>query len=119
MFHCFSNICILILGRNSQVIFLCLPQAISCADIVVVVDKGRVKWVGHPADLSTSLEFSPSKEFNIRSQVHAQERSGSTSTEAEETTIPESDHIHASEAPEQVSEEELRKEGRVEPTVYK
>lgn len=84
------------------------------------MDKGRVKWVGHPADLSTSsLEFSPSKEFNIWSQVHAQERSGSTSTEAKETTIPESDCIHASEAPEPVSEEELRKEGRVEPTVYK
>ncbi|KAG5537417.1 hypothetical protein RHGRI_024745 [Rhododendron griersonianum] len=107
---------------NQQTRILCTHniQAISCADIVVVMDKGRVKWVGHPADLSTSsLEFSPSKEFNIWSQVHAQERSGSTSTEAKEITIPESDCIHASEAPEQVSEEELRKEGRVEPTVYK
>ncbi|XP_058226625.1 ABC transporter C family member 13 [Rhododendron vialii] len=107
---------------NQQTRILCTHniQAISCADIVVVMDKGRVKWVGHPADLSTSsLEFSPSKVFNIQSQVHAQERSGSTSTEAKEITIPESDHIYASEAPEQVSEEELRKEGRVEPTVYK
>lgn len=108
------------LGRNSQAIFLCIPQAISCSDFVVVMDKGHVKWLGHPAELSTSsLEFSPSKEFNIRSYVHAQERIGSTSMEADKSTILESDCIHASEASGQVTEEELRKEGRVEPTVYK
>lgn len=84
------------------------------------MDKGHVKWVGHPADLSTSsVEFSSLKEFDIWSQVHAHERSGNTSTEAKEAAIPESDCINVSEAAELAIEGELRKEGRVEPTVYK
>ena len=84
------------------------------------MDKGHLKWVGHSTDLSTSsIAFSSLEEFNLFSQVQIQEISGSTSTEIKEDVNPESDCIHVSEGVEYAVEGELRKEGRVEPTVYK
>ncbi|PSS06244.1 ABC transporter C family member 13 like [Actinidia chinensis var. chinensis] len=84
------------------------------------MDKGHLKWVGHSTDLSTSsIAFSSLEEFNLFSQVQIQEISGSISTEVKEDVNPESDCIHVSEGVEYVIEGELRKEGRVEPTVYK
>ncbi|GFZ04617.1 multidrug resistance-associated protein 11 [Actinidia rufa] len=109
-----------LMNQHTRILCTHNVQAISSADIVVVMDKGHLKWVGHSTDLSTSsIAFSSLEEFNLFSQVQIQEISGSISTEVKEDVNPESDCIHVSEGVEYVIEGELRKEGRVEPTVYK
>ncbi|KAI7986989.1 ABC transporter C family member 13 [Camellia lanceoleosa] len=109
-----------LMSQQTRILCTHNVQAISSADIIVVMDKGQVNWVGSSADLSiSSLAFSSLKEFNISSQVQTIERSGNTSTETKENVISESDCIHVSEGEEQVIEGEQRKEGRVELNVYK
>ncbi|XP_052182316.1 ABC transporter C family member 13 isoform X3 [Diospyros lotus] len=94
-------------------------QAISSADLVVVMDKGHVKWVGHSSEFSpSSLGFSSVKEINISPLILTQEQSRNTFREAKENSNPESDCILVSEGAEQVIVE-LRKEGRVELAVYR
>ncbi|XP_059642397.1 ABC transporter C family member 13 isoform X2 [Cornus florida] len=108
---------------NQQTRILCTHnvQAISSADMIVVMDKGHVNWVGSSADLSTSscFAFSSLKEFNVSTQVQTQEISSNTSSEAIHNVVQESDRAHVSEVAQEIIEDELRKEGRVEPTVYK
>ncbi|CAL5361622.1 unnamed protein product [Camellia sinensis] len=109
-----------LMSQQTRILCTHNVQAISSADIIVVMDKGHVNWVGSSADLSiSSLAFSSLKEFNISSQVQTIETSGNTSTETKENVISESDCIHVSEGEEQVIEGEQRKEGRVELNVYK
>lgn len=85
------------------------------------MDKGCVKWVGSPADSSVSsfVKFSSSEEFNISSQVRRQEISTNNYTEDQQKLLLEGDGIHVSEEAQVIIEVELRKEGRVEPTIYK
>ncbi|GMQ09243.1 hypothetical protein CsSME_00052686 [Camellia sinensis var. sinensis] len=109
-----------LMSQQTRILCTHNVQAISSADIIVVMDKGHVNWVGSSADLSiSSLAFSSLKEFNISSQFQTIERSGNTSTETKENVISESDCIHVSEGEEQVIEGEQRKEGRVELNVCK
>ncbi|KAA8540550.1 hypothetical protein F0562_024531 [Nyssa sinensis] len=108
---------------NQRTRILCTHnvQAISSADMVVVMDKGNVKWVGSSADLSTSssLAFSSMREFHIYSQDQSQERNANKFTEDKQNVLQESDYINVPEAEQEIIDGELRKEGRVEPTVYK
>ncbi|CAL5444219.1 unnamed protein product [Camellia sinensis] len=109
-----------LMSQQTRILCTHNVQAISSADIIVVMDKGHVNWAGSSADLSiSSLAFSSLKEFNISSQFQTIERSGNTSTETKENVISESDCIHVSEGEEQVIEGEQRKEGRVELNVCK
>ncbi|KAL6996728.1 hypothetical protein U1Q18_006857 [Sarracenia purpurea var. burkii] len=102
------------------IVFAEHSHAISSADITVVMDKGHVKWVGRSTDLLTSSIASSSlKEVNVSSQAPTLDRCENTYIEAKDNVTPESDCIHVSEGAEQVTEDELRKEGRVEPSVYK
>ncbi|XAR50466.1 Xenobiotic-transporting ATPase [Bertholletia excelsa] len=107
---------------NQQTRILCTHniQAISSADIIVIMDKGHVKWMGQPVDLPTSsLEFYSLKEFEISSQVQMRGKGGNTSAETDVSVSLESDCTNVSEGTQQVIGDELRKEGRVDPTVYK
>ncbi|KAK2986502.1 hypothetical protein RJ640_021377, partial [Escallonia rubra] len=111
---------------NQQTRVLCTHniQAISSADMVVVMDKGRVTWAGSPAESSVSLAFSSPyvafsspEEFNVSSQVEKQEQN--IDIISQEDVILDGDCTHVSEEAQDIIEVEQRKEGRVEFTVYK
>lgn len=95
-------------------------QAISSADMIVVLDKGHIKWMGSSADFPTSLytAFSPLNEMDSTS--HNPQKSCSTNSSiSEEQSLPDRIVMHALEGAEDVIEVELRKEGKVELGVYK
>jgi len=95
-------------------------QAISSADMIVVLDKGHIKWMGSSADFPTSLytAFSPLNEMD--STPHNPQQSCSTNSSiSEEQSLPDRIAMHALEGEEDVIEVELRKEGKVELGVYK
>nr|GMC81016.1 ABC transporter C family member 13 isoform X2 [Ipomoea batatas] len=81
------------------------------------MDKGHIKWVGNPADLScpSSVAFSSVDEL---SASHTEERRSSMSTEPS-LEVSDSDSISISDEAQDIIEIELRKEGRVELMVYK
>ncbi|KAG9131178.1 hypothetical protein Leryth_006037 [Lithospermum erythrorhizon] len=106
---------------NQQTRILCTHniQAISASDIVIVMDKGHVKWVGCPIGLSVSTysTFLSVDDDNFSSGTRDQRIRSKMSNEAQEKVV-EGDSITVSDEIENI-EEELRKEGRVESTVYK
>ncbi|XP_027169805.1 ABC transporter C family member 13 isoform X1 [Coffea eugenioides] len=105
---------------NQQTRILCTHniQAIYAADMVVEMDKGRVKWVGTPSDLKVSsyLAFPSIENCSISSEVQVEERS-SISVEAEGGV--EVDNSYNLEGGQGTTDAETRKEGRVELLVYK
>ncbi|KAJ7004812.1 ABC transporter C family member 13 isoform X1 [Populus alba x Populus x berolinensis] len=96
-------------------------QAISSADMVVVMDKGQVTWAGSSADLAVSsyTAFSPQNEFDALSDVQGKELSMADSIQVSHSHLPERDSNHVSEEVQEIVEAESRKEGRVELAVYK
>ncbi|CAN8325085.1 unnamed protein product [Cochlearia groenlandica] len=103
-----------LLNKKTRLLCTHKIQAISCADMVVVMDKGKVKWSGTVTDMPESISprFSLSNEFDMSSQNHLTKRKESLSIKNEDNV----DEV--SEAAEIVKVEE-RKEGRVEVTVYR
>ncbi|KAK1557413.1 hypothetical protein Q3G72_024236 [Acer saccharum] len=102
-------------------------QAISSADMIVVMDKGRVKWVGSSSDSAVSFYsgFSSQNQFDASLTMERQEYSTNTFTEAKQS-LPQEKDVSVSDGVEEMSDgvEEItrtehRKEGRVELTVYK
>ncbi|KAK3021801.1 hypothetical protein RJ639_047156, partial [Escallonia herrerae] len=106
---------------NQQTRVLCTHniQAISSADMVVVMDKGRVTWAGSPTESSVFpyVAFSSPEEFNVSSQVEKQEQN--IDIISQEDVLLDGDCTHVSEEAQDIIEVEQRKEGRVEFTVYK
>lgn len=96
-------------------------QAISSADMVVVMDKGQVTWVGSSVDLAVSsyTAFSPQNEFDALSDVQGKELSMADSIQVSHSHLPERESNHVSEEVQEIVEAESRKEGRVELAVYK
>ncbi|GER44073.1 ABC transporter C family member [Striga asiatica] len=91
-------------------------QAIQSADLVVVMDKGRVKWVGSPSDSSISsyISFLSLDEVNTSTGIQNNKK---LPIELEQNQ--EEDCISTSSDAQGVVEAETRKEGSVEATVYK
>lgn len=88
--------------------------------MIVVLDKGHVKWKGSSADFPTSsyTAFSPLNEMDSTS--HNQQQSCSTNSSiTKEQSLPDRILTQALEEAEDVIEVELRKEGKVELGVYK
>lgn len=106
---------------NNQTRVLCTHnvQAVYAADMVVEMDKGRVKWVGKPSDLTfLSYLASPSiDQVDTSSEVRAEERSSVDNVTAPE--VQEDDTLNVSGQVQGTTEAEARKEGRVEFAVYK
>ncbi|ESQ55603.1 hypothetical protein EUTSA_v10024220mg [Eutrema salsugineum] len=102
-----------LLNKKTRIMCTHNIQAISCADMVVVMDKGKVKWSGTVTDMPRSISpsFSLSNEFDMSSSKHLTKRKESLS-------IKKDDVDEVSEAADIVKVEE-RKEGRVEVTVYR
>ncbi|KAJ7951988.1 ABC transporter C family member 13 [Quillaja saponaria] len=96
-------------------------QAMSSADMIVVMDKGHVKWVGSSADFSTSsyLAFSPLNEFDQLFHDQGQNRTISSSSEIKQHSVIEGDNVPVLVGGKEIIEVEMRKEGNVELRVYK
>lgn len=89
------------------------------ADMVVVLDKGHVKWTGNPADSSFTsyLSFLTLDEFDSVSEAQRSEQVRNFSGELNKAI--EVECISTSGEVQDFIELEARKEGRVESTVYK
>ncbi|XP_061373093.1 ABC transporter C family member 13 isoform X2 [Gastrolobium bilobum] len=96
-------------------------QAISSADVIVVMDKGHVKWMGSSADfpISSYTAFTPLNEIDSALHNHKQSCSINPSSKSKELSLPDRVIMHTPEGAEDVIEVELRKEGKVELGVYK
>ncbi|XP_050232753.1 ABC transporter C family member 13 isoform X2 [Mercurialis annua] len=96
-------------------------QAISSADMVVIMEKGHVKWIGSSTDLAMSSysAFSPQNEFDTLSYVQEKELIANTSSESRKSPSLDEESIKVSEGAQEIFEPEQRKEGRVELSVYK
>ncbi|KAH9715829.1 multidrug resistance-associated protein 11 [Citrus sinensis] len=96
-------------------------QAISAADMVVVMDKGQVKWIGSSADLAVSLYsgFWSTNEFDTSLHMQKQEMRTNASSANKQILLQEKDVVSVSDDAQEIIEVEQRKEGRVELTVYK
>nr|AIU41639.1 ABC transporter family protein [Hevea brasiliensis] len=110
-----------LMNQKTRVLCTHNVQAISSADMIVVMDKGHVKWVGSSADLSVSSfsAFSPQNDFDILPNLQGQELSKNTSIEGRKSFSLEEEFIHISEEAQEIVEVEQRKEGKVELAVYK
>ncbi|XP_052108530.1 ABC transporter C family member 13 isoform X2 [Arachis duranensis] len=108
---------------QGKTILLCTHnvQAISLADVVVVMDKGHVKWLGSSAafPISSYTRFSPSNDLDLTSKNHRESCSSDSSSKPKEQSLPEKEIVHSPEIAEEIVEVELRKEGKVEIGVYK
>lgn len=87
--------------------------------MVVVMDNGRVKWVGSPADSSVASYVSvlSLNEFNTFTEVQKNKKPSNFDGEREKPH--ELDPISSTNDGQDIVEVETRKEGRVESTVYK
>ncbi|CAA0827331.1 multidrug resistance-associated protein 11 [Striga hermonthica] len=103
---------------NGKTRILCTHniQAIQSADLVVVMDKGRVKWVGSPSDpsISSYISFLSLDEVNTSTGIQNNKNLPIESEQNQEL-----DCISTSIDAQAVIEVETRKEGSVEATVYK
>lgn len=88
------------------------------------MEKGRIKWMGTPSDLTVSSylalpsidKLSCSSEVEV--EVEVEEKESIFTSEAKEE-VQEQDCLHILEVVQETVESEARKEGRVEPVVYK
>ncbi|XP_058067672.1 ABC transporter C family member 13 isoform X3 [Magnolia sinica] len=110
-----------LMDQKTQILCTHNVQAISSADMIVVMDRGHVKWTGSFADFSESPYATiPSMEDSkISSQSLRPKNSINSSSELRPNLIPEEDCITLSEEAQEAIEIELRKEGTVELGVYK
>ncbi|MED6155279.1 ABC transporter C member 13, variant 2 [Stylosanthes scabra] len=96
-------------------------QAISSADVVVVMDKGHVKWLGSSAafPISSYTGSSPANEIDLTLTNDREPCSSDSSSKPKEKSLPEKEIVHSLEIAEEIVEVELRKEGKVEIGVYR
>lgn len=93
-------------------------QAIYAANIVVEMEKGRIKWVGTPLTFSSYLALPSIDKLSCSSEVQVEDKESILSSEAREE-VQEQDCSDILEVVQETAEAEARKEGRVEPVVYK
>ncbi|PWA36498.1 ABC transporter C family member 13 [Artemisia annua] len=107
---------------NQKTRILCTHniQAIYAADMIVIMDKGQVKWVGSPTDCSSSTyaAFVRQEELKTSSETKAQVESVDTCTGVQESVVVESEGIDIMDTDDNIIRVEERKEGRVETSVY-
>ncbi|XP_022998363.1 ABC transporter C family member 13 isoform X3 [Cucurbita maxima] len=96
-------------------------QAIYSADMVIVMDKGKLKWVGNPSNLSGSsyVAFSKLNELDTTVRIQGQNSQIIESTDTHKHLVDEKDDKNASNGVTETIDDEMRKEGRVQFSVYK
>ncbi|GAV71444.1 ABC_tran domain-containing protein/ABC_membrane domain-containing protein [Cephalotus follicularis] len=110
-----------LMDQKTRVLCTHNVQAISSADMIIVMDKGYVKWLGSSADLAVSLYLpcSSLNDFDTSSCVQSQVFSTEASTESQQSFLLEENTTYVTREAQQIIEVELRKEGKVEFSVYK
>ncbi|KAA3489391.1 ABC transporter C family member 13 isoform X5 [Gossypium australe] len=95
-------------------------QAISSADMIVVMERGHVKWVGNSSDLAVSAYsgFASVNEFDA-SYIHSKLYSTNTSNMDKQSPLLENNTLDVPLEAQDIIEVEQRKEGKVELIVYK
>lgn len=94
-----------------------MSQVISSADMIVIMKKGQVMWMGNSREFSmSSLSIHPPIEGNNDS---AEIDSTRTALKGEHSHLLEKDGVHINECVKETIEEEQRLKGRVEISVYK
>ncbi|GKC26387.1 ABC transporter C family member 13, partial [Tanacetum coccineum] len=97
---------------NQKTRILCTHniQAIYAADMVVIMDKGQVKWVGSPTDCSSSTyaAFVRQEEFKTSSETKAHVESVDACTGVQESVVVESDGIDIMDADDNIIRVEER-----------
>ncbi|KAG1326564.1 putative ABC transporter C family member 5 [Cocos nucifera] len=99
-----------------------LSAAISSADMIVITDRGHVKWAGMSASFLASpylATYAPNNSKFLSSQLLGEESIICASDELRSNLLLESDFSMTSEEAQETAEMEFRKEGRVELSVYK
>ncbi|XP_017229484.1 ABC transporter C family member 13 isoform X1 [Daucus carota subsp. sativus] len=106
-----------LMSQKTRILCTHNAQAISSADTVVLIDKGRVRLVGSPSQSSVSSYIPPSlrEDLSISSEVQSEDND----VDAQKKVLLESDDICVSEEAPCAIEVEQRKEGRVEVVTYK
>ncbi|XVF24656.1 hypothetical protein REPUB_Repub13aG0145900 [Reevesia pubescens] len=96
-------------------------QAISSADIIVVMERGHVKWVGSSGDLSVSVYsgFASVNEFDTSSYSHSKLYSTNPSNMGKQSILLEKNTVDVPLEAQEIIEAEQREEGTVELIVYK
>ncbi|XVE89152.1 hypothetical protein DITRI_Ditri19aG0127600 [Diplodiscus trichospermus] len=96
-------------------------QAISSADIIVLMERGQVKWVGDSAELAVSVYsgFTSVNEFDTSSYIHSKSYSTDPSNMGKESPQLEKHAVDVPLEAQEIIEAEQRKEGTVELIVYK
>ncbi|OMO85696.1 hypothetical protein CCACVL1_10040 [Corchorus capsularis] len=96
-------------------------QAISSADMIIVMEKGHVKWVGNPPDLAVSgySGFASVNEFDTSSYIHSKLCHTNASNMGIQCLSLEENNANAPLEAQEIVEAEQRKEGTVELIVYK
>ncbi|XP_065007832.1 ABC transporter C family member 13 isoform X1 [Musa acuminata AAA Group] len=112
-----------LMNRKTRILCTHNPQAISAADMILIMDKGHIKWVGNLSSFieSPHSKISLPKDSDFSSlQLLLKERKGSASDEIMFMPSVDNELIAASvDANKSADMEESRKEGRVELAVYK
>ncbi|KAM3380564.1 ABC transporter C family member 13 isoform X1 [Capsicum galapagoense] len=107
---------------NQQTRILCTHniQAISAADLVIVMDKGHVQWMGNPLEFTcpSDVAFSTIDEVSSCSEVQQRDKGSNISSEIQQK-ISEDEFICTPDGNQVTDESEVRKEGKVEFIVYK
>lgn len=95
-------------------------QAISAADLVIVMDKGHVQWMGNPLEFTcpSDVAFSTIDEVSSCSEVQQRDKGSNISSEIQQK-ISEDEFICTPDGNQVTDESEVRKEGKVEFIVYK
>ncbi|KAJ8755380.1 hypothetical protein K2173_019178 [Erythroxylum novogranatense] len=107
-----------LLGQKTCLLCTHNVQAISAADMVVIMDKGHVRCVENSTDMTTSKYSTLSVQNEFDTLSYFQEQEQSTSVQ-ERPGLPDKASPHASEEAQEIIEVELRKKGKVEFGVYK
>uniref|UniRef100_A0A7N0ZU15 ABC-type xenobiotic transporter n=2 Tax=Kalanchoe fedtschenkoi TaxID=63787 RepID=A0A7N0ZU15_KALFE len=115
---CILNNAILGPLMNQQTRILCThsPQAISSADMIVLMERGHVKWVGNSQDFSMSFSEYPSVEVSDNGSDIDHHR---PALGVGQSRSLEKDVVYINESEKEIVEEEQRMKGRVEISVYK
>ncbi|XP_073104173.1 ABC transporter C family member 13 isoform X5 [Elaeis guineensis] len=106
-----------LVNKKTRVLCTHNVQAISSADMIVIMDRGHVKWAG----MSASFFVSPYLATYVpnNSKFLLKESIICASDELRSNLLLESDFSMTSEEAQETAETEFRKEGRVELSVYK
>ncbi|XP_073010335.1 ABC transporter C family member 13 isoform X3 [Typha latifolia] len=97
-------------------------QAISAADMIILMDKGHIKWAGTSAGFKTSPYSTickPDDSNILPSTFLEEEKRTSASSQLDSSLLLEIDAVAASDELQESTEKEIRKEGKVELSVYK